>query len=236
MLIFNPDERELRRNSQRVGVLKISDDVVSKDNVDPSIEDGCLLVNKNESSEFTLYMVLNEIGLFGKQQCDVEVVLCQDKMLIKLVKGQMLIRDPQSGELMQVYIGLSEDEVKSVDLGKVSWISTAKVRDVMRYFQHDSGYDVCSKYPDEFLAEIRMDGDGSCFNSKLISCYDISEGFISEYVRDLNAKDIKRNHDRMLKDVNKDAYFDEEYEVDGDDLDDDEYDFDDEYDEDDFDI
>lgn len=209
MIIYDKDAnvREFSRSGAlTLKTAKLADDVDLGDEVslDFNFEEGVLHLNKAEpvaEGEHPEFMcVLKEVGLFGlknKLKTRVEIIFCDDYMLMNVLEGSIIIN--MGGEIMRVTRGIDEESLPACHKDEIKWVS---VEDIKQYCIPQLSKLGSEKYLQDFIFVMDMSGCGG--DNYLVSFkpasapLDVSGGAIARKLEEEVLKEQAREVKRMM--------------------------------------
>lgn len=230
MFLFKENgERIFKRNALGLKTLKIAEDVGVASPVSVGFEGDSLLIissdsDSDENGDFVRCLT-KSFGVFKGIENVMEVVECDDVLLINLISGAIFIDKPDSedDEKMLVYRGINTDKLDNINIEDVVWFDSEKMRGFTQYFgkyakSHSADYihkvNVYIKKNDEVCVKHIEDTDIS------LGAFEILER--KEQARQARVAVIRAEKERA--ELAKKAKVEEYDEYDEEDTEDDEYD------------
>lgn len=221
-----------RRKALGCKSLVIADDVKSACEAETSIEGDKIVVKLAEVQEVAngeepeMTLLLKEFGVFGNITSELEVTLCDDMMLITLVKGAIDIRI--NDQVMLASRGVDIETVTCQSLDSVVWIDAKRFLSFCKFWCGAN-----KDYPYDYIFNVNVYGDGTGLESLCMKptnkdafLFDISNGGLEkvEEARRLkqqieDAKNMQRAIEQKANsyvpemddmDYNPDDYLDED--------------------------
>lgn len=239
MLLFreNMERSFSRKNALGMKTLEISEDVNVADAVSIGVdtERNTMLVipsneDEDENGDFVRCLTTS-FGVFGNIENTIEVIECDDILLINLIKGAIFVDKPDTDdEKMLVFRGINTDKLGNINTEEIVWFDTDKIQSFTQYFgKYSSQYSL--DYIHTVTISIHKNGE---LNVKRVSEEDISLGGFEildrkEQARQARVALIRAEKERQEQarkleqeeydDYDEDDSYDDEYDDEDDDYD-----------------
>lgn len=239
MLLFreNMERSFSRNNALGMKTLEISEDVNVADAVSIGVDTdrNVMLVlpsdeDEDENGDFVRCLT-KTFGVFGNIENTIEVIECDDILLINLIKGAIFVDKPdEDDEKMLVFRGINTDKLGNINTEEIVWFDTDKIQSFTQYFgKYSKQYSL--DYIHTVTISIRKNGELSV---KRVSEEDISLGGFEildrkEQARQARVALIRAEKERQEQarkleqeeydDYDEDDSYDDEYDNEDDDYD-----------------
>lgn len=193
MLVFNREQDNVfKRRGLGARTLRVDDSVKVSSKIDVEFDKENNEIVIKEGKDKSTYILAKEIAPYGDVKNEVEVIFCNDVMLVKIIKGQFIVKNPTNDEeLMLVYGGIKESETVGCDVDALRWVSVKDLESncgeygyLYKQYTHDFTYRLLLS--SSSATHLRLAPVKNKDNEKLF--FDISFGAIESVVHRRNEK------------------------------------------------
>jgi hypothetical protein len=162
MVIFNEEDG---RKFERKGVLGLHSIVIQDDvNIGDAVMVGMntdnpdnryIVIYPTAEAEDTdelgerIHVLAKEFGVFGGIENEMDIIISDngtDQMILfELLRGALIMKNPENGELMMVHRGVDNSKIGNVDVKKVKWLDGHQLIGFLQYY-NKYGHNYCMDY------------------------------------------------------------------------------------------